>query len=113
MDAYFSSLAKSILQLSDKVDRVEKILLSLNHGSKHETDNFLTIQEAANLLHLSVSTIYGMTQQSKIPFFKRSKRLYFSRDVLEEWIKAGRKQTVSEIEAEVEFSLPLRKKRRN
>jgi excisionase family DNA binding protein len=74
-------------------------------------DQLLTIQEAAEFLNLSVATIYSKVSKCEIPVMKRSKRLYFSRTELTEYIKEGRQKTVAEIEAEA--YLPINKKRLN
>jgi len=71
-------------------------------GKQPETDQFLTIQKAAEMLCLSVPTIYGLVHDAKIPVSKKGKRLYFSKQELTEWIKTGRKKTVSEISSEAD-----------
>ena len=58
-----------------------------------EPEQLLTVQQAAELLNLSVPTLYGYTQRAEIPVCKRGKRLYFSKQSLFEWIKDGRKKT--------------------
>jgi len=65
-----------------------------------EEDQLLTIQQAAELLSLSVPTIYGLTSRSEIPGMKKGKRLYFSKKELIDWIKTGRKKTVAETNIE-------------
>lgn len=64
-----------------------------------ETDQLLTIQEAGALLTLSVPTLYGLVHRAAIPVSKKGKRLYFSKYELTEWIKAGRKLTLTEIDS--------------
>ena len=70
-----------------------------------EVDPLLTIEEAATFAHLSKATIYGLVSRSEVPCMKKGKRLYFSRQELTEWIKAGRKKTVSEIAADTDSYL--------
>ena len=65
-------------------------------------DQFLTIQQAAEMLCLTVPTIYGLVHDAKIPVSKKTKRLYFSKQELTEWIKTGRKKTVAEISLEAD-----------
>ncbi len=65
-----------------------------------ESDQLLTIQQAAELLNLSVPTLYKYVQWAKIPVNKMGKRLYFSQNELTEWVKSGRKKTMAEIEIE-------------
>ena len=67
-----------------------------------EPEQLLTVQQAAELLNLSVPTLYGYTQRAEIPVCKRGKRLYFSKQSLFEWIKDGRKKTLAETATEAE-----------
>jgi len=62
-----------------------------------QSDQLLTIEQASKLLNLKVSCIYGMTHRREIPFMKQSKRLYFSKNILIEWIHQGQKMMKSEI----------------
>ena len=62
-----------------------------------QPEQFLTIQEAAEFLRLSVPTLYGKVSKGELPVMKRSKRLYFSRTELMEYIKEGRKKSNAEI----------------
>ena len=73
-------------------------------------EQLLTVQEAAEFLSLAVPTIYSKVSKGELPVMKRSKRLYFSRTELMEYVKAGRKKSNAEIEAEAEKY--LKKKRR-
>ena len=61
-------------------------------------DELLTISKAAELLHVSVPTIYGYVHQRTIPHMKRRGKLYFSRSEIMEWLQSSRKSTVEEIE---------------
>lgn len=71
-----------------------------------QPEQLLTVQEAANLLHLTVPTIYSKHSKGELPgVCKRGKRLYFSRQSLIEWIKEGRKKSNAEIEQEAESYL--------
>ena len=70
-----------------------------------EPEQLLTVQQAAELLNLSVPTLYGYTQRAEIPVCKRGKRLYFSKQSLFEWIKDGRKKTLAETASEAETYL--------
>ncbi len=76
-----------------------------------ETDQLLTIQQVADFLSLSVPTIYGLVSKAEIPCMKRGKRLYFSKDEISNWIKAGRKKTLAELGADADAYLLNQKKR--
>ena len=58
--------------------------------------------QASEFIKLSVPTLYGYVSRNEIPFSKRpnSKRLWFSKQELTEWLKQGRRKTIAEINAE-------------
>jgi hypothetical protein len=88
---------------------IKKVLSSQKNEPQPETDQLLTIQQAGELLNLSVTTLYGYTQRAEIPVFKKSKRLYFSKQSLIEWIKAGKRKTLAETAAEADQYLTKKK----
>jgi excisionase family DNA binding protein len=60
----------------------------------------LNIDEAAKMLELSKTTIYGLVHHQLIPNYKTGKRLYFDRAELMEWVRSGRRKTIKEAQAE-------------
>jgi len=100
-------------QLSDLIQNsVRKVLEETNKdlSNSNETEKLLTIQEAAEFLNLTVPTIYGKVQKRELPFMKRSKRLYFSRTELMNYLKHGRRKSNEEIEEEAKAYLLNNKK---
>jgi excisionase family DNA binding protein len=86
-----------------RLNNIETLLLDLKHTpkeqSKHSgTDEFLTVQDTAKFLSLSVPTVYGLISKGELPVIKRSKRCYFSKVDLINYLKQGRKKTNTEIE---------------
>ena len=75
-----------------------------------QTEQLLTIQEAAEFLSLTVPTMYSKVSKGELPVMKRSKRLYFSRTELLEYLKDGRKKSNAEIEQEAKAYLLNNKK---
>lgn len=67
-----------------------------------ETDELLTVQDTAKFLTLSVPTIYGLISKGELPVMKRSKRCYFSKVDLINYLKQGRKKTLAETASEAE-----------
>jgi excisionase family DNA binding protein len=65
-----------------------------------QPEQLLNIQEAAEFLSLTVPTMYSKVSKGELPVMKRSKRLYFSRTELLDYIKTGRKKSNAEIEQE-------------
>ncbi|MCZ2128687.1 MAG: helix-turn-helix domain-containing protein [Bacteroidia bacterium] len=95
------------------IDCVNSCLRNNKQESKAPTDQpeqLLTIQEAAEFLSLTVPTMYSKVSKREIPCMKRSKRLYFSRTELLEYIKDGRKKSNAEIEQEAKAYLLNNKK---
>jgi len=75
-----------------------------------QQEQLLTIAEAANLLHLSVPTLYSKHSKGEIPnVCKRGKRLYFSKQSLIEWVKEGRQKSSLETIREAEDFLSNKK----
>ncbi|GAA4440247.1 hypothetical protein GCM10023091_23620 [Ravibacter arvi] len=75
-----------------------------------QPERLLSIQEAAEFLRLTVSTMYSKVSKGELPVLKQGNRLYFSRNELLVYLKEGRKKTNTEIEAEAEAYLFNRKK---
>lgn len=93
--------------IEQKLSNIESLLLTINSQPKEveqteHPDQLLTIQQASEFLRLSVPTLYSKCSKSEIPYMKRSKRLYFSREQLTEYIKEGRKLTNAEIEQQAD-----------
>jgi excisionase family DNA binding protein len=90
----FDELPEAVSEIKATVNGIAKMLN--NHPSfKDEVeDKLLTIDEASKYTSLARQTIYGMVSSRSIPFCKRkgTKRLYFSRNDLKEWIMSGRKK---------------------
>ena len=105
----FNELPNAVQKLFDKLSSIELILQNLEVLKLPDEDQLLTIKQAAELISLSVPTIYGLVQRSEIPVSKRGKRLYFSKQELTFWIREGRKKTVSELRIESEQYLNLKK----
>jgi len=72
-------------------------------------DELLTVQDTAKFLSLSIPTIYGLISKGELPVMKRSKRCYFSKVELINYLKQGRKKTLAETASEADAYL-LKKK---
>ena len=54
---------------------------------KDQTHDVLTIEQAAEYLQISQSTLYKEAQKGKIPCQKIGRRWRFSRQALEKWLE--------------------------
>ena len=82
--------------ISSISERVTANILKAVRNEQPTTDQpeqLLTIQEAAEFLSLTVPTMYSKVSKGELPVMKRSKRLYFSRTELLEYLKEGRKKS--------------------
>ena len=93
----------------------EKVTANILNAVKSEQqpsqqqEQLLTIQQASELLNLSVPTLYSKVSKGELPVMKQSKRLYFSRTELIEYLKAGKRKSSAEIEAEADVYLSNKK----
>jgi excisionase family DNA binding protein len=90
-----------------RLNNIETLLLDIKHNPKEqsqqaETDELLTVQNAAKFLSLSVPTVYGLISKGELPVMKRSKRCYFSKVELIDYLKQGRRKTLAETAIEAE-----------
>jgi excisionase family DNA binding protein len=91
-------LPKIIGKLFVKLNKIEKLLKEQKIIDADKNEELLTIEGAAELLKLSVATIYTKVCKNEIPVNKQGKRLYFYRAELLDWIKSGRIKTNAEIQ---------------
>jgi excisionase family DNA binding protein len=96
-------------QLSNLIQSSVRTVLKETSPLKAEPtdqpEQLLTIQEAAEFLSLTVPTMYSKVSKGELPVMKRSKRLYFSRTELLEYLKDGRKRSKKQIELEAKARL--------
>lgn len=86
-------------EINSRLERIEFILLDRKLETTTDNlstaDDFLTVNEAADLLHLKKPTVYSKVSRGELPVMKRGKRLYFSKQELLEYVQAGRKDASS------------------
>lgn len=109
MNLSFEQLPEAVTNLTKEVSALRELLISKEQHTE-QPEQFLTIQQAAAFLNLSVATMYSKVSRSQIPSMKRGKRLYFSLKELTEYLRNGKKKTTAEIEAEADLYLSKNKK---
>ncbi|EJL62817.1 helix-turn-helix domain-containing protein [Flavobacterium sp. CF136] len=98
----FENLPYIIGKLYSKVSKIEKLIKISQISANNSDEELMTIEAAAELLKLSVATIYTKVSKNEIPVNKQGKRLYFYKQELLNWIKSGRIKTIDEIKQNVE-----------
>lgn len=109
MEVTFETLPKAVTVLQESVNEIKRLLLIKSNESQPEADELLTVQDTAKFLSLSVPTVYGLISKGELPVMKRSKRCYFSKIELINYLKQGKKKTHAESALEADAYL-LKKK---
>jgi excisionase family DNA binding protein len=73
--------------------------------SSNPPQELLNIAGASKYLNLTPYSIYNLVHRREIPYMKRAKRLYFSKEELREWVGEGRKPTQATLKAAAEIHL--------
>jgi len=106
----FEQLPSAVTLLTKEVSELKELLLkNYERQVTPHQDELLNIQQASELLNLSVPTLYSKVSRSELPVMKRSKRLYFSRTELLNYIKEGKRKSSAEIEAEADLYFATKK----
>lgn len=87
-------LANLLKEQEDRLRRIEA-MIAINK-------NILNIDEVCLFTGLSKSHLYKLTCSGEIPYYKKSKHLFFDRVEIENWIKAKRSLTNDELKAEAD-----------
>jgi len=99
----FDQLPTAVTELTNEISELKRLIVEKGETQTTETpEQFLTIQEASQLLNLTVPTLYSKVSRRELPVMKRGKRLYFSKTELIDYIKDGRKKSNFEIEREAQ-----------
>jgi excisionase family DNA binding protein len=84
-------------------DVVKKALEVSKPNAPDNQPELISIDEVAELLHLTKPTVYSKHSRKELPgVCKRGKRLFFHRQTIIDWIKSGRKESNAEILAKIE-----------
>jgi excisionase family DNA binding protein len=85
----------------ERLDRIEKAINNLNPSDTiNVEEKTMDIIELANYIKVAKTSIYGLTNQKKIPYYKLGKKLHFKKSEIDEWIFSKRIKTRDDIEKE-------------
>lgn len=79
-------------QIDERLARIEKMLWSQK--------TVLNLDEAVLYTGYSRGYLYKLTSTRQIPHFKKSRKIFFNREELDEWLQEFRIKTEAEIEIE-------------
>ncbi|MCD8313714.1 MAG: helix-turn-helix domain-containing protein [Bacteroidales bacterium] len=80
-----SRLIDMVGQLSAKVDE----MIGASTTQQGEQRRILNLYDLSALLGKAPTTIYAMTSEKRIPFYKKGNKLYFFEDEIIRWIEEG------------------------
>lgn len=92
----FEDLPNLLAENNRRLAAIEELLLA-DTNKQNELAEFIDITGASRMLNLSVPSIYSMVSRKQLPCSKRGKKLYFSREELSAYVRAGRRLTNEEI----------------
>jgi len=98
----FDKLPEVIRLLYEKVERLEEILIKLQ-PAKAEEDQLLTVKEAAELLKVTVASLYAKVSRKEIPVHKPGRILYFYKEDLLQWVRDSKRKTMAELQKEAQI----------
>lgn len=106
----FEQLPSAVNQIFEKLEKIESLLAAKSSQEDFSQDKLLTVQDAAEFLSVTVPTVYSLIAKGQIPVMKRSKRCYFSKNELLQYLRQGRVQTVGEAAKEAENFIKSKKR---
>ena len=90
-----ANLSKQVAELQGRVQSLEQLL--------HQGKDVLTLEEAAKFMGIARSSLYKMTHEQTIPFYKpNGKMIFFEKSDLLEWVRKNRVSSEAEISEEAE-----------
>lgn len=92
---------EDLREINERLARLERIA--------EGKPKVLTVQEAAAMLHLSVSRVYHLARLRRLPFYRsQGRRIWFAVEELEAWQKAKRIPTDEDVMREAAQYRPQR-----
>lgn len=105
------------IEIGQRLNTIESLLKDLQIGiAQPATESRripVGIDRIAEITRLAKPTIYGKVSAKEIPHFKQGKKLLFFEDEIIEWIRQGKRKTLSEIEAEADAHIERRRARKS
>lgn len=81
---------RKIINLQERVEKLERLC--------YVSKEVLNLEEAADFLGISKSTIYKMTHLNKLPYFKPAgKLIFFEKKALLDWVRGAKAMSEEEI----------------
>ena len=96
MSLSFNELPNAIEEVLQRLTAIETTINARLAPAIPPEPEFMTIEQVAALLNLSVQTIYGKCHRRQIPFTKSGKKLSFRRSAILNWLAENDRPTAAE-----------------
>jgi len=108
----FEYLPMAVEKLGQKLDNLERRIIEQVDRQPSESDRWFDLEELCNYLpdKPAKATVYGWVHCGNIPYHKGGKKLRFLKSDIDDWLKQGRRKTISEIQMEADSFLSTSKK---
>jgi len=106
---------KLIISISDKVTTnvLEALKTEKANQQSAQSNDPMNIDQAAEFLGLKKATLYVKVSRNEIPNTHRNGRLYFFRDELLSYLKEGKRQSESELQAKAKVMISKKERGNN
>ena len=83
----FDNLPRAVAELHAKIDTLTQMMEKLmSANAAPPLPEIMTVEDVSAMLCKSVSTIYAMTSEHRIPYRKQGNKLYFMRTEIKSWL---------------------------
>lgn len=83
----FDNLPRAVAELHSKIDTLTEMVEKLMSANVAQPlPEIMTVEDVSAMLCKSVSTIYAMTSEHRIPYRKQGNKLYFMRTEIRSWL---------------------------
>ncbi|MBJ2166315.1 MAG: helix-turn-helix domain-containing protein [Muribaculaceae bacterium] len=103
----FEAIPQIMARLEEKVDALTETVGKLLQGAMAPMvvtapEEMVTVKDAASILRLSVSRVYALVQEGRIPCYKPGRNLLFLPSELRKWMAEGLRKGQPSIEEQME-----------
>jgi predicted DNA-binding transcriptional regulator AlpA len=108
----FEKMPQIMGQMCQRLENIEALIREQKSQPETNKEEFLTLKQVSELTGYACPTLYGLIGKNAIPHFKRGQRLFFDREAIINWIKAGKRKSKAEFEADADTHLKKLKMKR-
>ncbi|WNH07664.1 helix-turn-helix domain-containing protein [Thalassobellus suaedae] len=108
----FEQTQQDVVEVKNDLKELKALLLQ-KAETKDQTDDPKSIEEIEKLTGYTKPTLYGYCQKNTIPHHKKNGRLFFFKSEIIDWIKQGKRKTITEVGVETDTLLSKKKNLRN